>query len=204
METRNVKLTLKKAEEWYAKGGELREIALQAYKEDELTKSFKKIKDFNKVISILNIDPIVYNDKYMSLYALDPQLAYDYKISLILKALNGEDFTPKNQTFYYPYFYFYSSKDCTKEYILNKQTPEYLCAIIDIDSTPFYVTYSFGGYSATALFGGISAAYTYSVFSYAAAYNGARLACKSQEIVDHFQKYFYVDIINCLIGKYID
>jgi hypothetical protein len=33
---RTVKLTLEKAKEWYKKGGELREVALQAYKEDEL------------------------------------------------------------------------------------------------------------------------------------------------------------------------
>ena len=35
---RNVKLTLEKAKEWYKKGGELREIALQAFSEEELTK----------------------------------------------------------------------------------------------------------------------------------------------------------------------
>lgn len=33
---RNVTLTLEKAKEWYSKGGELKEVALQAFKEDEL------------------------------------------------------------------------------------------------------------------------------------------------------------------------
>ena len=37
-EERNVTLTLDKAKEWYKKGGELKEIALQAYSEEELTK----------------------------------------------------------------------------------------------------------------------------------------------------------------------
>jgi len=36
MEERNVKLTLNKAKEWYKKGGELKEVALQAYTEEEL------------------------------------------------------------------------------------------------------------------------------------------------------------------------
>ena len=36
MKKRNVILTLDKAKEWYKKGGELREVALQAYKEEEL------------------------------------------------------------------------------------------------------------------------------------------------------------------------
>ena len=37
-EERNITLTLDKAKEWYKKGGELKEIALQAFSENELTK----------------------------------------------------------------------------------------------------------------------------------------------------------------------
>ena len=37
-EERNIKLTLDKAREWFAKGGELKEVALQAFNEKELTK----------------------------------------------------------------------------------------------------------------------------------------------------------------------
>lgn len=37
-EERNITLTLEKAKEWYKKGGELKEVALQAYSEEELTK----------------------------------------------------------------------------------------------------------------------------------------------------------------------
>lgn len=39
MESRNITLTLVKAKEWYKQGGELKEVALQAYKEEELTKN---------------------------------------------------------------------------------------------------------------------------------------------------------------------
>lgn len=38
MNTKTITLTLDKAKEWYKKGGELREVALQAYTEEELTK----------------------------------------------------------------------------------------------------------------------------------------------------------------------
>lgn len=38
METRNVKLSLEKAKEFYAKGGEFRDLALSAFTEEELTK----------------------------------------------------------------------------------------------------------------------------------------------------------------------
>lgn len=37
MESRNITLTLDKAKEWYKQGGELKEVALQAYTEEELT-----------------------------------------------------------------------------------------------------------------------------------------------------------------------
>ena len=39
MDTRNVQLTLEKAQEWYQKGGELKEVALQAFTEEELKDS---------------------------------------------------------------------------------------------------------------------------------------------------------------------
>ena len=38
MESRNITLTLDKAKEWYKQGGELKEVALQAFSENELTK----------------------------------------------------------------------------------------------------------------------------------------------------------------------
>ena len=34
METRNVNVILEKAKEWYKKGGDLREVALQAFTEE--------------------------------------------------------------------------------------------------------------------------------------------------------------------------
>lgn len=37
MESRNITLTLDKAKEWYKQGGELKEVALQAFTENELT-----------------------------------------------------------------------------------------------------------------------------------------------------------------------
>lgn len=39
MEERNVKISLEKAREWYNKGGELKEIALSAFTENEITTS---------------------------------------------------------------------------------------------------------------------------------------------------------------------
>lgn len=51
---RNITLTLDKAKEWYNKGGELKEVALQAYSEEELIKvelpkSWEEFRDNNPV-----------------------------------------------------------------------------------------------------------------------------------------------------------
>lgn len=46
METRNVKLTLEQAKEFYKKGGDLRTIALTAYTEEELTDLPRSWKEF--------------------------------------------------------------------------------------------------------------------------------------------------------------
>ena len=39
MEERNVKISLEKAREWYNQGGELKELALSAFSEEEITRS---------------------------------------------------------------------------------------------------------------------------------------------------------------------
>lgn len=49
MEQRTVKLDLNTAKEWYNKGGELREVALQAFTEEELKKQVKTWEDLENV-----------------------------------------------------------------------------------------------------------------------------------------------------------
>ena len=43
MESRNITITLNKAKEWYKQGGELKEVALQAYKEKEFLTNFRDL-----------------------------------------------------------------------------------------------------------------------------------------------------------------
>ena len=47
-EERNITLTLDKAKEWYKKGGELREIALQAFSEKELNPLPRSWEEYSK------------------------------------------------------------------------------------------------------------------------------------------------------------
>lgn len=70
-EERNVTLTLDKAKEWYKKGGELREIALQAFSEKELISLPKSWEEFckqgNPIASWRYNMPI----KYQALFKLE-------------------------------------------------------------------------------------------------------------------------------------
>lgn len=63
-EERNITLTLDKAKEWYKKGGELKEIALQAYSEEELTKAElpKTWKEFCANYPIQEGEAIIYDE----------------------------------------------------------------------------------------------------------------------------------------------
>lgn len=64
MESRNVTLTLEKAREWYNSGSaDLKEIALQAYKEDELeTPYWEKIKTFDDVEFLMELFKEILNN----------------------------------------------------------------------------------------------------------------------------------------------
>lgn len=69
-EEKNIKLTLDKAKEWYKKGGELREIALQAFSEKELSPLPRSWEEFSykyKICSTRYAMP----SKYEALYQLE-------------------------------------------------------------------------------------------------------------------------------------
>ena len=69
-EERNITLTLEKAKEWYKKGGELREIALQAFSKKELSPLPRSWEEFSykyKICSILYAMP----SKYEALHQLE-------------------------------------------------------------------------------------------------------------------------------------
>lgn len=91
---RNVKISLKKAKEWYNSGNEsLKEVALQAFKESELVENpWELIKTFEDACKVLKINPYSVNLIY------DDHLQNIYKLQIVKKALNGADWEPKLNT----------------------------------------------------------------------------------------------------------
>ena len=72
MNTRNITLTLDKAKEWYNKGGELKEIALQAFTEQELNPLPKSWEEYCKGYKVptMIFGPCIPN-KYVALWKLE-------------------------------------------------------------------------------------------------------------------------------------
>lgn len=104
MNSRNISLTPEKAHEWYNKGGELKEIALQAFTEEELKKfSFKNIITFRDAVKALDINlpkvvRIIEQLEDISIATIET-----FKLNIIKKALNKNyKLELIKNTIYYP------------------------------------------------------------------------------------------------------
>lgn len=119
METRNVTLTLQKAKEFYNSGNTaLKEVALQAFTEKELTvPNYTDIKTFDDACIALNIHPFDASHDALNICRAEggfgKHLTAIYKLDIIRKALNGADWKPKmaEGDIYYGWVRFYK-KSC--------------------------------------------------------------------------------------------
>ena len=186
MEERNITITLDKAREWYNSENEsLKEIALQAFNEEELKFNFRNIKTLEDACNALNLDykNVVIKADYIELYS--KASAAMFKLNIIKKALNlGQDlpFTKnsKNPIIYCPYnqcvnknstLYKDQLKSGKMEIIGKIKVGKTECNILGGDTTCCYA--NLGSY-------GI--------------YNSL-VGCATKEIAKHFSKYFGMTII---------
>ena len=87
MNTRNITLTLDKAKEWYKQGGDLKEVALQAFTKEELTPLPKSWEEYCKMYNVTvttNIFGPCIPIKYIALWKLE-QLRDCYRQGWTLK-----------------------------------------------------------------------------------------------------------------------
>ena len=83
MEERNITVTLDKAREWYNSGNEsLKEIALQAFSENELKFNFRSIKSLRDACKALDLK---YSDVVLSIE--ERQTSLNNMIKLALEAI---------------------------------------------------------------------------------------------------------------------
>ena len=203
MESRNIALTLEKAREWYNSGStDLKEIALQAYKEEELEETdWQNIKTFQDAYRALGISYVrlikqrTAIDKLGITQDLQKHLIAVYKLDLIRKALN-KGWEPKmtKDGIYHPYI---------KIYPVGREETKTIGAIDRKISGTFKVN------DATfSLVGGDYTCYKYGLSNFDSASgninaNLGLLGCKNREIARHMSKYFAKEIFDACYAQYM-
>lgn len=196
MEKRNV--TLDKAREWFNSGNEsLKEIALQAFNKDELTRNFKNIKTFKDACDVLNYDYIAVNNTIRDIAVFSRASAAMFKLNIVKRALNlGQELPLINYSdfvIYYPDNPFitessiYYNSDEIEIIGKFKYKGEEYC-VLNKDVT-YNGTFGLGCFSPT-----ISIGYA----------NFGLLGCASKEIAIHFGKYFGMLITEAKYGDLED
>ena len=190
---RNVSITLEKAQEWYNSGNDsLKEIALQAFNENELKFDFRKIKSLSDACNVLGLDYNVILSETCYMKSISRASAAMFNLNIIKKALNlGKELSftknPEDSYICYP-FNPIIRKDSTyysdeiKEgriKIVGKFKVEGEIYLILGDSAIASIT-GFSGLSAFNSKNGSSQAFS----------NIAFLGCASREIAEHFSRYF--------------
>lgn len=198
METKNVNITLEKAREWFKKGGDLKEVALQAFTEDELTiPEWRNIKTFEDACKALGIDSSSY---IVAPYTAGREIASHlhalYRLDIIRKALNG-NWKPSlvQGTVYYPYVRFYSAGKEAAEAAYNNDWS--IGKSFNADGRRYTLV---GGNSSYYNYGGLTS------FSYE--YGDTipclgLLGCKSREIAEHMSRYFMKEIFEAIYANHV-
>ena len=197
MESRNITLTLEKAREWYnSDSADLKEVALQAYKEEELEETdWQNIKTFQDAYRALGISYVrlikqrTAIDKLGITQDLKKHLIAVYKLDLIRKALN-KGWNPKmtEDTIYYPHIRICPTGEETTK----------IGASIDVKINDATFSLVGSGYFLRN--------YGLSNFNYGSGdvhANPGLLGCKSEKIAKHMSKYFAKEIFDACYAQYI-
>ena len=200
METRNVTLTLEKAKEFYNSGNAaLKEVALQAFTQEELTTpKYTDIKTFKDAVKALGMDPddVFCDISHMEAIEgkLGKHLTAIYKLDIIRKALNGADWKPKiaEGNIYYGWVRFY------KEFT-DVPSDKKIIGSFYADGKKYLLV---GGFGSLAPYSSLSG--FYSGFGYGDSYpNLGLLCCKSIEIAQYMSKQFGKIIFDACYAQHI-
>lgn len=190
---RNVSITLEKAQEWYNSGNDsLKEIALQAFNENELKFDFRKIKSLSDACSVLGLNYNVILSETCYMKSISRASAAMFNLNIVKKALNlGKELSftknPEDSYICYPFnpiirrdsIYYSDELKNGKIKIVGKFKVEGETYLILGDSAIANLTCT-SGLSAFNSKNGSSQAFS----------NIAFLGCASREIAEHFSKYF--------------
>ena len=205
MKERNVTVTLEKAKEWFNSGNAtLKEIALQAFDKDELVCNFKDITTFKEACEALGLNYDIISIVAKDVATFSRASAAMFKLNIIRKALNlGYNLhltkDPEHSHIYYPYNPFIIKNSTYYNSELNSGRMEVI-GRIKSEGEEYNVLggdAAYGGSSGLGSFdpdAGVGFAHPIIGF----------LGCASQEIAQHFGKYFGMLITEAKYGDMID
>ncbi len=202
---RNITITLKKAREWYNSGNtSLKEIALQAFNENELKSNFRDITSFSKACEALDINNNTINIILNRMIKFSRASAAMFKLNIIRKALNlGQDLhltkNPRNSNIYYPYNPFTIENSTYYEGDVNSGIMEVI-GKIKANGIVYNV---FGGCAGRSGYDGLGNLRFYDNVGFANTSVGF-LGCATKEIAQHFGKYFGMLITEAKYGDLPD
>ena len=209
MKERNITVTLNKAKEWFNSGNAtLKEIALQAFSEEELTTfDFTKIKTFEDALTALGYKEstkVYIRNTINDISMYSRASAAMTKLNIIRKALNlGQDLhltkNPKGSRIYYPYNSFVTKSSTYYKSEINSGKMEVIGKIKSEGEE--YNVLGVLAYDSSHV--GLGGFHSYDGVGFAYAGIGF-LGCASKEIAQHFGKYFGMLITEAKYGDIVD
>ena len=209
MEERNITVTLEKAKEWFNSGNAtLKEIALQAFSEEELTTfDFTKIKTFEDALTALGYKEstkVYIRNTINDISMYSKASAAMTKLNIIRKALNlGQDLhltkDPKDFYIYYPYNSFVTKSSTYYESDINSGKMEVI-GKFKCEGEEYTVLGGDADYGDYAGLGGFNS----SDGAGNAGANVGFLGCANKEIAQHLGKYFGMLITEAKYGDMVD
>lgn len=217
MEKRNIIITLDEARELYnSENKELKNIALQAFKEEELNVNthfdFYKIKSFkDALLCFYEFDSFSYNKRLLDsiqLKSVSRATSAMFKLNIIRKALNMNynmhltqnacKFASNEYYTWYPYFRLVAKNSYSYKKDLQENRLKKIGEIISED-----LTYDiFGGCAYHIDRDGLSD-FSHDGIGYVSTSSGF-LGCATKEIAEHFGLYFGMLIIEAMYADMID
>ena len=209
MEERNVTVTLNKAKEWFNSNNEtLKELALQAFNEEELTAfDFTKIKTFEDALTALGYKEstkVYIRNTINDISMYSRASAAMTKLNIIRKALNlGQDLhltkNPKGSYIYYPCnpFITKNSTYCKSEINLGEME---IIGKIKSEGEEYNVLSGYADAGGGAGLGRFHSCYNVGVANDAVGV----LGCANKEIAQHLGKYFGMLITEAKYGDLSD
>lgn len=202
MESRNISLTLEKAREWYNSGSaDLREVALQAYTEEELKKkSFRDIKTFEDACYTIMLHPHTEGRLIEKIEVVSKASAAAYKLNIIRKALNkGQKMEFTKDTIYYPHTPFVTRKSTYYNDELRDGSMVEVAQFMS-NGEVYKLLSSDAANGGNAGLGNFNSDYGVGI-SYALV---GFLGCASKEIAEHMSRYFAKEIFEAKYGDLVN